>query len=276
MTRRVVVLSSQVEFTRALLQALNERGIRPDAVVLCVPGLAREWRSLPSAARRLRALPLLPLRWVSRRLGPRLDRRLRVGAQRVVLTGPPNGARMAKVLRRLDPDMVVLARCAIILDPSVLSIAREGVVNVHPGLLPWIRGNSPLTHSVLRGVPLGASAFRVDPGIDTGPVLERRLLPVRGGETTVQLWGALHRLWVEMTADLVRTALAGAIGPGTPQPGRFPLCRNATPAERDAAAEAVRRGEARALFERWLPLCDPVHLSLPLDADAEFVPRAAG
>jgi len=276
MTRRVVVLSSHVEFTRALLSALDERGIRPDAIVLCVPGLAREWRSLPSAARRLRALPLLPLRWVSRRIRPRLDRGLRVGGQRMVITGPPNGARMVKALRRLDPDVVVLARCAVILEPHLLSAAREGVVNVHPGLLPWIRGNGPVTHSVLRGVPLGASAFRVDPGIDTGPVLERRLLPVRGGETTAQLWEALHALWVEMTADLVRAALAGPLAPGTPQTGRFPLCRNSTAAERDAAAEAVRRGEARALFERWLPLCDPVDLSLPLDADAEFVPRAAG
>jgi len=276
MTRRVVVLSSRVEFARQLLQTLNERGIRPDALLLCVPGLAREWRALPSAARRLRALPLLPLRWAKRRLGPRLDRRLRAGGQRVVLTGPPNGARMAKALRRLDPDVVVLARCAVILEPQVLSIPREGVVNVHPGLLPWIRGNSPVTHAVLRGVPLGASAFRVDPGIDTGPVLERRLLPVRGGETADQLWDALHRLWVEMTADLVWAALAGPLPAGTPQPGRFPLCRGSAPAERHAAAEALGRGEARARFERWLPLCDPVHLSLPLDADAEFVPRAGG
>jgi hypothetical protein len=273
MTRRVVVLSSHVEFTRALLQALDERGIRPDAVVLCVPGLAREWRTLPSAARRLRALPL---RWLSRQLWPRLDRRLRVGALRVVLTGPPNGARMARELRRLDPDVVVLARCAVILEPPILAIAREGVVNVHPGLLPWIRGNSPVTHAVLRGVPLGASAFRVDPGIDTGPVLERRLLPVRGDESSDQLWDALHGLWVEMTADLVRAALSGPLGPGTPQPGRFPLCRNSTSAERDAAAEAVRRGEARVLFERCRPRCDPATLSLPLDADAELVPRAAG
>src|SRR5215218_1385497 len=180
MTRRVVVLSSGVEFTRQLLQVLDERRIRPHALLLCVPGLAREWRALPSTARRLRALPLLPLRWVGRRLGPRLDRRLRVGGQRVVISGPLNGARMAKDLRRLDADVVVLARCALILEPHVLSAAREGVVNVHPGLLPWIRGNSPVTHSVLRGVPLGASAFRVDPGIDTGPLLERRLLAVRG------------------------------------------------------------------------------------------------
>jgi hypothetical protein len=276
MTRHVVVLSSHVEFTRALLQALDERGIRPDAVVLCVPGLAREWRSLPSAVRRLRALPLLPLRWLSRRLGPRLDRRLRVGAQRVVFTGPPNGARMERDLRRLGPDLVVLARCALILEPSVLSIPREGVVNVHPGLLPWIRGNSPVTHAMLRGVPLGASAFRVDPGIDTGPVLERRLLPVHGGETPAQLWDALHGLWVEMTADLVQAALAAPLAPGTPQPGRFPLCRSSTAAERAAAAAAVLRGDARALFERWRPRCDPATLSLPLDADAELVPRAAG
>jgi len=183
---------------------------------------------------------------------------------------------MASDLRRLEPDVVVLARCAVILEPHVLSIPREGVVNVHPGLLPWIRGNSPVTHSVLRGVPLGASAFRVDPGIDSGPVLERRLLPVRGDESVAQLWAALQRLWMEMTADLVRAALAGPLPPGTPQPRRFALCRTAAPDERDAAEAAAARGEARALFERWLPLTHPADLSLPLDADAGFVPRAGG
>lgn len=274
MSRRVVLLTGGGPFADQLAALLAERGVRVDALVVYVPSLSAEWRRAMSPGRRARWLALAPLRWVSRRVKVRA-RAPRAGAfGRVVFTGAVNGRALARDLRRLDPDVLVLARCAVILEPHVLSAAREGVVNVHPGLLPWIRGNGPVVHSVLRGVPLGASAFRVDPGIDTGAVLERRLLPVRGDESPAGLWEALHRLWVEMTADLAQAALAGPLPPGTPQPGRFPLCRDATPAERDAAARAVSLGEARALYERWLPLCDPVRLTLPPDADADFVPRA--
>jgi len=276
MSRRVVLLTGGGPFAHQLAALLAERGVRVEALVVCVPGLSAEWRRAMPPGRRARWLALAPLRWVSRRVKTRLRAPRARPFRRLVLTGPVNGRAMTRALRRLDPDVVVLARCAVILEPHLLSIPREGVVNVHPGLLPWIRGNSPVTHSVLRGVPLGASAFRVDPGIDTGALLERRLLPVRGDETPDRLWDALHRLWVEMTADLAQAALAGPLPAGTPQPQRFPLCRDAAAVERDAAAEAVGRGEARALFERWLPLCDPVHRSLPHDADAEFVPRAAG
>jgi len=276
MSRRVVLLTGGGPFAHELLELLAERGVRVDALVVFVPSLLAEWRGAMSPARRARWLALAPLRWVSRRVKARIRAPRARPFRRLVFTGAVNGRAMTRDLRRLNADVVVLARCPVILQPHALSVAREGVVNVHPGLLPWIRGNSPIAHSVLRGVPLGASAFRVDPGIDTGAVIERRLLPVRGGETASALWDALHRLWVEMTADLAQAALAGPLPRGTPQPGRFPLCRAALPAERDTAAEAVRRGEARALFERWLPLCDPVHLSLPFDADAEFVPRAIG
>jgi methionyl-tRNA formyltransferase len=176
---------------------------------------------------------------------------------------------MADDLRGVAPDVLVLARCGL-LDPHLLSIPREGVVNVHPGLLPWIRGNSPLANSLLRGVPLGSTAFRVDAGIDTGAVIERRLVPVTGTETVDELREGMFRLWVEMTADLVAAAAEGRIAPGTAQGGRFPICRT-IPQPAGSAAAAT----AKALFDRWSALCDPGALSLPPAADADFLPRPA-
>jgi methionyl-tRNA formyltransferase len=208
------------------------------------------------------------VRAAGRRLRLRLDRRLREGGSTVVFTGPLNSARMARDLTCVAPDVLVLARCGL-LDRELLEIPREGVLSVHPGLLPWIRGNSPLAHSLLRQVPLGGTAFRVDPGIDTGPVIERRLVPVAGTETLDELRDAIFRLWVEMTADLVAAAAEGRVAAGSTQAGRFPLCP--TLAETDPASASA----AKALLERWRPLCDPRDLSLSADADADFLPRPA-
>lgn len=262
---RVVVLSSGGEFTHRLLDTLDARGTSLHALVVYVP---------PVRAKTLRERLIAPSRRLRRALRLRVDRRLR-RAPRVVFTGALNSAAMKDDLRRLAPDAVVLARCGLV-DRELLAIPPHGVVNVHPGLLPWIRGNSPFGNALLRAVPLGGTAFRVDPGVDTGALLQRRLLAVRGGEGLAALRDALFALWVEMTADWIEAALAGPLPDGSPQVGRFPVCREIGDVARNAAvADAVATGTAKALFDRWAPLCDPADLSLPPDAEADFFPRAA-
>lgn len=249
MSRRVVLLSPGAAFTADVLAGLHQRGARVHAVVIYPPPRPRR--------------PLALARWLAGRARLRASRRFRVATGRVVFTGELNGSRMARDLARLAPDVLVLTRCGLV-RPDILAIPREATVNVHPGLLPWIRGNSPLAHSLLREVALGSTAFRVDAGIDTGAVLERRLLRVAGPESVADLRAALYRLWAEMTVDLAAAALAGPLPPGHWQTERFPLCR--TVSDADAGVDdAVRRGVARALFDRWSALCDPP-LHLPADA----------
>lgn len=269
---RVAILSPGGEFTHRLLAALAQRGAEVDALVLYVPGARRYLQRLGSMPRRLLALPLLPARWAAWRL--RLRRQdFGPAARRVVVAGPLNGARMARALRALAPDVVLLAQCSIV-SPEILSIPRRATVNVHPGLLPWVRGNSPFGNALRRGVPLGCTAFAVDAGIDTGPVLRRRLLPVGEGDTLQELRDGLYHLWVEMSADVATDAAAGRLPPARPQGPRFPLGRTLPDEE---AARAAEGGRAKALFDRWRPSCDPRDLSLPADFDAAaLLPAASG
>lgn len=254
----MALLSPGCSFTDDVLAGLKERGGAVDSIVI--------YRT--PAPRRPRAL----VRWLARQAYVHLGRFRRSGP-RVVLTGALNGRRMSSDLARLRPDVVVLARCGL-LAPHVLAIPREGVVNVHPGLLPWIRSASPLPNSLQRQVPLGAAAFRVDVGIDTGALLERRLVPVAGGETADDLRAAMYRLWVEMTVDLAVAAAAGPLPVGTPQGSRFPICRPVNPEGIAVMEDAVRRGVPKQLFDRWSTLCGP-RATLPCDADAGFFPRPA-
>ncbi|HEX8393004.1 MAG TPA: formyltransferase family protein, partial [Longimicrobium sp.] len=261
MSRRVVILSPGGAFLNDLLPLLRERGTAVAAVVVYDARLTLPSRGAGRAGR-LRALALAPLRGAWRRLRPPV----RAAGETIVRTGALNGGGTERALRRLRPDVVVLARCAL-LQPRLLAIPREGTVNVHPGLLPWIRGNSPVANSLLRGVPLGATAFRVDAGIDTGAVLQRRLVHVAGGETESDLRGALYRLWLQMTADAVQDAVRAPLPPGTPQTDRFPICRDLKGGpEQSLVDEAVCADAARVLLERWRPLCGPAGLTLPADA----------
>lgn len=268
MTRRVVILSPGGPFLDDLLALLVRRESRVHGIVLYDSRLSRAGAS-PSPLARLRASAMIPVRWMRRQR--RAD--VRGAAERLIATGALNGGGTARVLRRLRPDVLVLARCGLV-KPHVLAIPAEGVVNVHPGLLPWIRGGSPVGNSLLRGVPIGATAFRVDAGIDTGPILRRRLVDVGGAGTEAALRDGLYRLWLEMTAELIEAATAGPLPWGSPHAGRFPLCHdlNDSP-ERSAVDDAVRGGAAQTLLDRWRPLCDPTDLSLAANADADFFPQ---
>jgi methionyl-tRNA formyltransferase len=260
-TRRVAVLSPSLKFTTDLFARLRERGIRVDALILYVRQPARAGQKRGSAVGR-------SARWMRLWLAARFNRALRVGAARVVVTGPLNSRRMARDLTMLAPDVLVLARCGL-LHPDILAIPREGVLNVHPGLLPWIRGNSPVGHSLMRDVPLGSSTFHVDRGIDTGSIVERRLVRVTPGDTLDTLRNALNDLWLEMTADLVARASREKIPPGAAQVKRFPLCGELSQPEQLAEMrQAVEEGKAHALFDRWKSVCDS-RLTLPADFDLE-------
>ncbi|HSU12792.1 formyltransferase family protein [Longimicrobium sp.] len=257
MKRRVVVVTRGGVQVARMLARLDARGARPAAVLVYVDGPART--GAPGAIRRA-------LRWARRRLRAwRAARELR-GAATVSVTGPLNGARMVRDLRSLAPDVLLLAGCGVVGD-EILAVPREGTVNVHPALLPWIRGNGPVENSVLRAVPPGCTAHRVDAGIDTGPIISRRLVRLAGGETLGDLRRAAGALWVEMAAEIAAAAAAGPLPAGTPQHERHPLCRAVTdPAALAAAEAAAAAGAPKIVFDRWAARCDPGDLSLAPDA----------
>jgi hypothetical protein len=111
--------------------------------------------------------------------------------------------------------------------------------------------------SLEHGVAVGATLHYVDAGIDTGAVIERRLLSVRPGDTDLAaLELGVMELSAEMMADAVEGIVRrGEVPAGTAQAGRYPLFRWL-----DAAGQARHRavaatGRAHRLYEAWRPLC---------------------
>ena len=151
--------------------------------------------------------------------------------------------------------MLVIAGVGLV-SAEMLAIPRLGSLNSHPGLVPWVRGNGAVCNAILRGVAIGATCHRVDAGIDTGPVIARRLLAVHGGETLEELERRAVELAVALMLDVVAgAATSGALPAGLVQRERYPLCRWRDSAGRAAAAELLAAGRAKALHERWKRLC---------------------
>ena len=262
---RVVVLTSSGRTPPRVLAALRSRGITPDAVVVANHSALSECFRRPPGPARIAEFPVALARAVVRRLRPRFIAGFRAG-RRLIVTGSPRSQQLRHLLERLAPDLLVLAWCGLI-PPATIATARLGVVNAHPGLLPWLRNNGVVANAILKGVPVGATVHRVDAGIDTGPILRRRLVRVtRDARSLYELELAADITAAELLADVVAETVArGHLAPGQTQQQRFPLCRWLTMEQRGAVDRQVADGRAAALFEEWAGRADPVTLDLPGD-----------
>jgi methionyl-tRNA formyltransferase len=107
-------------------------------------------------------------------------------------------------LRSFGADLLITAAFGRILRPSLLSLPPRGCWNVHASLLPRHRGASPISAAILAGdLWTGVTLFRLDEGLDTGPMLWQEMTPIGPAETT----GTLSARLAEMGGGLLRRAL---------------------------------------------------------------------
>jgi methionyl-tRNA formyltransferase len=110
-----------------------------------------------------------------------------------------NKAECRELLRGLKPTLGVLGGTRII-KPSILEIPRDGMLNSHPGLLPEVRGSASVAWSIYYDIPIGCTCHFIDSRIDAGPIVGRRLIPVRRGDTYEKLcWETISLAGVLMT-----------------------------------------------------------------------------
>lgn len=117
-------------------------------------------------------------------------------------------------LRDWDPDLIVVAAFGQILRSEVLELPMFGCVNVHASLLPRWRGAAPIQASILHGdEKTGVTIMKMDPGLDTGPVLSQRATDILPGETAGELSSRLADLGAELLAETLPSYLNGNIQP---------------------------------------------------------------
>jgi methionyl-tRNA formyltransferase len=104
----------------------------------------------------------------------------------------PTGEDFYRTIRDLAPDMGVVVAYGHILKPELLAIPPRGMVNVHPSLLPELRGAAPVEWAILNGLEKsGVTIMQMGEGLDSGPILHQipHRIPddVTGGELSEHL-----------------------------------------------------------------------------------------
>ena len=121
-------------------------------------------------------------------------------------------------LRAWAPDVIVVAAYGQILRPDVLNLPEFGCVNIHGSLLPRWRGAAPIQAAILAGdKESGITIMKMDPGVDTGPILSHCVLPIAPDETGGSLFAKMAPLGAQLLLETLPRDLSGELVP-VPQP----------------------------------------------------------
>ncbi len=98
------------------------------------------------------------------------------------------GDELLAQLREWQPDLVVLSGLMRLLPAQVVAAFSPAIINTHPAYLPEFPGAHGVRDALAAGATeTGASVIVVDDGVDTGPILAQRRVPIEPGDTEATL-----------------------------------------------------------------------------------------
>jgi methionyl-tRNA formyltransferase len=117
-------------------------------------------------------------------------------------------------LQAWAPDAIVVAAFGQILRQNILDLPRFGCLNVHGSLLPRWRGAAPIQAAILAGdKETGITIMKMDAGVDTGPMLSQRYIPIAEDDTGGSLFEKMAPLGAELLLETLPRYLSGELVP---------------------------------------------------------------
>ncbi len=123
-----------------------------------------------------------------------------------------NSAEALDLLRNLSLDALVVVAYGLILPPAALKYPRLGCINIHASLLPRWRGAAPIQRALLAGdAKTGITIMRMEQGLDTGPILAAREVPIGARDTAKSLHDSLARVGADLIGETLEELDAGRL-----------------------------------------------------------------
>ena len=121
-------------------------------------------------------------------------------------------AAMADWADGLGADLVVLAGYMQLLSPVFVARFPRRIVNIHPALLPSFPGLDAIGQALEHGVRItGVTVHFVDEGVDSGPIILQRPVPVPPDRDRAALEDAIHRTEHALYPETIRMIAQGRV-----------------------------------------------------------------
>jgi len=121
-------------------------------------------------------------------------------------------AALADWLERHEVELVVLAGYMQLLSAALIARFENRIVNVHPALLPSFPGLDAIGQALEHGVRVtGVTVHFVDEGVDTGPIILQRPIPIPDDRDRAGLEQAIHATEHVLLPEAIRMIAAGRV-----------------------------------------------------------------
>jgi phosphoribosylglycinamide formyltransferase-1 len=147
-----------------------------------------------------------------------LERGRRAGVECAVFASaeyadrPARDEAMGDWIESRRPDLIVLAGYMQLLSAPFVGRFRNRIVNIHPALLPSFPGLDAIGQALDAGAEAtGVTVHFVDEGVDTGPAIAQREVPVPPGVSREELEAAVHAVEHELYPEAIRMIAEGRV-----------------------------------------------------------------
>jgi len=123
----------------------------------------------------------------------------------VISTREPNSRAIVERIRSFNPDLIVSCYFDHVIRQKLIELPRWGIINIHSGILPDIKGPVPNIWAVIEGCKhVGASVHYIDSEtLDTGPILKLARMERNAAESVLSLDCRLLRLGARLAIDAI-------------------------------------------------------------------------
>ena len=136
-----------------------------------------------------------------------------------------------ELLEVVAPDLSVVVAYGHILPRAIIDLPRLGTLNIHASLLPALRGAAPIQAAIRDGLTeTGVTIMRMEPALDSGPVVLQSRVPISDDETYGELQSRLSELGA---LALIEALTMIGIGEATERPQDHALATYARKVDRD-------------------------------------------
>ena len=127
---------------------------------------------------------------------------------------PEKLSSIKNVLQKTAAEAAVLVAYGKIIPQEIIDIFPGGIINIHPSLLPKLRGSTPVETAILNGLEeTGVSLMKLTAEMDAGPVYAQQTVPLSGSETKPELALKLLNEGCQLLLDHLDGILAGSLMP---------------------------------------------------------------
>ncbi len=131
-----------------------------------------------------------------------------------LLTPMKLNKKIIPIIAQGHPSIGILTSYGQIISQQLIQIFPHGIINIHPSLLPQLRGPSPIENTILSGLKKsGVSIMLLDKDVDHGPILIQKKITVDPNTNQKKLTQKLFKIGADLLVQYLKKYLSGEIKP---------------------------------------------------------------